>query len=92
MFKSRLGRIALILVSVILMTGTVYAAGQQEAWPSAGHDLQNTRNQSSENKIKPKNVNNLVVKWQFTTGGDVSATAAVDDSAVYFPDWAGNPG
>ena len=29
-------------------------------------------------------------KWEFTTGGDVSATPAVDGDTVYFPDWAGN--
>ena len=32
----------------------------------------------------------LTVKWAFTTGGDVSATPAVDGTAVYFPDFAGN--
>ena len=30
------------------------------------------------------------MKWAFTTGGDVSATPAVDGSNVYVPDWAGN--
>ena len=29
-------------------------------------------------------------KWVVTTGGDVSATPAVDNEKVYFPDWAGN--
>ena len=41
-------------------------------------------------KINAGNVANLAVKWQFTTGGDVSATPAVDGYTVYFPDWAGN--
>ena len=36
------------------------------------------------------NVNSLTAKWVFTTGGDVSATPAVDNDTVYFPDWAGN--
>ena len=31
----------------------------------------------------------MAVKWAFTTAGDVSATPAVDGSAVYFPDFAG---
>ena len=30
------------------------------------------------------------MKWELTTGGDVSATPAVDGDAVYVPDWAGN--
>ena len=32
----------------------------------------------------------LKVKWTFTTGGDVSARAAVVKGQVYFPDWGGN--
>lgn len=36
------------------------------------------------------NVYSLAAKWVFTTGGDVSATPAVDNDTVYFPDWAGN--
>src|SRR5262249_24546424 len=32
----------------------------------------------------------LEKQWEFTTGGDVSATPAVDDGSVYFPDRAGN--
>ncbi|MFC7494656.1 MULTISPECIES: PQQ-binding-like beta-propeller repeat protein [unclassified Nocardioides] len=36
------------------------------------------------------NVDDLEVKWEFTTGGDVSATPAVVDGTVYFPDRAGN--
>jgi polyvinyl alcohol dehydrogenase (cytochrome) len=90
MFKSMTGRIAAILLAVSLMTGTVYAGALNSAWPSAGHDLQNTRNQSSESKISAANASTLTKKWEFTTGGDVSATPAVDGSNVYFPDWAGN--
>ena len=30
------------------------------------------------------------MKWSFTTGGDVSATPAVDGDTVYFPDGAGS--
>jgi outer membrane protein assembly factor BamB len=36
------------------------------------------------------NVAGLEKKWEFTTGGDVSATPAVDGDTVYFPDRAGN--
>ena len=56
----------------------------------AGQNLSGTRSQPNEHKINSANVKSLEVKWAFTTGGDVSATPAVDDNAVYFPDWAGN--
>jgi len=36
------------------------------------------------------NVADLAVNWSITTGGNVSATPAVDGQHVYFPDWAGN--
>ncbi len=77
-------------VTVGLLISSVALAGGGATWVSAGHDLQNTRYQNTESKINAGNVANLAVKWQFTTGGDVSATPAVDGSTVYFPDWAGN--
>jgi polyvinyl alcohol dehydrogenase (cytochrome) len=77
-------------VTVGLLISSVALAGGGATWVSAGHDLQNTRYQNTESKIGVGNVANLAVKWQFTTGGDVSATPAVDGSTVYFPDWAGN--
>src|SRR5262245_31476633 len=58
-------------------------------WTSAGQNLQNTRSNGTETKIGVGNVANLQVKWAFTTGGDVSATPAVDSQNVYFPDWGG---
>ena len=77
------------LVAVLLLTSTVLA-DPGGGWPTAGSDLQNTRYQSSESKISPTNVGTLAPKWAFTTGGDVSATPAVDGTTVYVPDWAGN--
>jgi polyvinyl alcohol dehydrogenase (cytochrome) len=78
------------LLTLLVVSSTVLAAGGVGLWPSAGHDLQNTRNQNTESKISPTRVGGLALKWQFTTGGDVSATPAVDGNTVYFPDWAGN--
>ena len=78
-----------VVVAVLLISGTALAGGGS-TWVSAGHDLQNTRYQDTESKIGVANVANLAVQWQFTTGGDVSATPAVDGSTVYVPDWAGN--
>src|ERR687888_554432 len=78
-----------VAVIALLMSSPALAAGGG-LWPSAGHDLHNTRFQNTETTIGIANAANLAVKWQFTTGGDVSATPAVDDTAVYVPDWAGN--
>jgi hypothetical protein len=80
--------------AALMMPQTVQAGsdGGNALWPSAGQNLNNTRFQSAEHRIGVDNVSNLVVKWQFTTtGGDVSATPAVDENNVYFPDWGGEP-
>ncbi len=90
MFKKYLGRIAVVLLSIMLATSTVFASSLSSAWPSAGHDLQNTRNQSSESKINSGNVAGLQPAWVFTTSGDISATPALDGTNAYFPDWGGH--
>jgi len=78
-----------VVVAAFLVSSTALAGGGS-TWVSAGHDLQNTRYQNTESKIGVANVAKLAMQWQFTTGGDVSATPAVDGSTVYVPDWAGN--
>jgi polyvinyl alcohol dehydrogenase (cytochrome) len=55
-----------------------------------GQDLTNTASGQAEWTITTWNVNRLQPKWTFTTGGDVSARAAVVNDVVYFPDWGGN--
>ena len=58
-------------------------------WPMIGHGSTNTRNQPFERRIRPSNVSRLTPKWVATTAGDVSATPAVVDGAVYFGDFGG---
>jgi len=58
-------------------------------WPMIGHDPADTRNQPFERIIGPSNVHRLAVKWTAPTTGDVSATPAVADGAVYFGDFGG---
>jgi polyvinyl alcohol dehydrogenase (cytochrome) len=58
-------------------------------WPMFGQNLQNTAT-TAENSISAKTAGQLKMKWAFTTGGDVSARAAVVGGVAYFPDWAGN--
>jgi polyvinyl alcohol dehydrogenase (cytochrome) len=78
---------ALLGIAGIAMAGGALADSN---WTSAGHDIRNTRYQSTESKIGVDTVGELSVKWAFATEGDVSATPAVDGAKVYFPDWAGN--
>jgi polyvinyl alcohol dehydrogenase (cytochrome) len=58
-------------------------------WSVGGQNLGDTHSQP-DTAITPRNVSHLTQKWAFTTGGDVTATPAVVDGTVYFPDWAGN--
>lgn len=86
----KLGRWIFALVVVFLSATPALAAATGALWTTAGHDLFNSRNQNTETKINVTNVSKLAPKWQFTTGGDVSATPASDGTNIYFPDWAGN--
>jgi polyvinyl alcohol dehydrogenase (cytochrome) len=80
-----------ILLSVSILSAQERSdKGQSGQWRVAGQNLSNTWSQPAEHLISPANVNGLIPKWVFTTGGDVSATPTVDGDAVYFPDWAGN--
>jgi polyvinyl alcohol dehydrogenase (cytochrome) len=54
-----------------------------------GHDPADTRSQPFEHIIGPSNVHRLREKWVASTTGDVSATPAVADGAVYFGDFGG---
>src|SRR4030042_1965724 len=81
--------VSLASIVILLITGTVFAFQGSEWW-SAGGNRQNTRYQQAEHSLSVSNIGTLTPKWVFTTGGDVSATPAVDVDTVYFPDWAGN--
>ena len=63
--------------------------GKHHGWPMIGHDPADTRSQPFEHIIGPSNVHRLAVKWVASTTGDVSATPAVVDGAVYFGDFGG---
>ncbi len=66
-----------------------WAAGSEPAWPSAGHDLRNSRHQTSEHRINPGSVTKLAKRWEFNTAGDVTANPAVEGDFLYFPDSLG---
>ena len=73
-----------VLMALAVTSGP--AAAADDDWPMFGQNLQNTANAPKG----VKDVSRLSVKWTFTTGGDVSARAAVVDKVAYFPDWGGN--
>jgi polyvinyl alcohol dehydrogenase (cytochrome) len=78
-----------VVVASALLGGVASAADGISQWNSAGGNLQNTRFQANEKALSVSNVAGLEKKWEFTTGGDVSATPAVFGDTVYFPDRAG---
>jgi polyvinyl alcohol dehydrogenase (cytochrome) len=89
------------VVTVLAAAAALYATAQEDGaphegrqsradWSMAGQNLANTRSQPAEHRIDPTNASRLSVKWIFTTANSVSATPAVAEDAVYFPDWAGN--
>src|SRR6478735_8537330 len=88
--RTRIVVAAAALGSLLIGGAAAFAAPGGNGWNSAGGDRQNTRYAASESKISPATVGRLTKKWELTTGGDVSATPAVDDQRVYAPDWAGN--
>jgi polyvinyl alcohol dehydrogenase (cytochrome) len=88
--RSRLALKFAIALSATLLLFTMAWAVSGNLWTSAGQNPNNTRHAKTENKISPENVSDLSVRWVVTTGGDVSATPAVDGEHVYVPDWAGN--
>jgi polyvinyl alcohol dehydrogenase (cytochrome) len=85
MNTARVSGLVLALVCATLVAAPLMA----QDWPMFGQNLANTASTSS-NKISASNVGSLKPKWTFTTGGDVSARAAVVNSIAYFPDWGGN--
>jgi hypothetical protein len=87
----RLLRIALIasLFAALVGTATLATVGGGPDWGMIGNDATNSRNQPFERTIGPENAGRLAVKWVATTAGDVSATPAVVDGAVYFGDFGG---
>jgi polyvinyl alcohol dehydrogenase (cytochrome) len=87
--KKWLSEVGVIVVMGLLIS-SIALASQGDTWMSAGGNRQNTRYQASEHNLSASNVGSLVPRWMLTTGGDVSATPAVDADTVYFPDWAGS--
>jgi polyvinyl alcohol dehydrogenase (cytochrome) len=77
--------------AVLFISTTVFTARQESGvWPMGGQNPHNTRHAPTEHRLGVHNVSQLTPKWVFTTSGDISATPAVDEQALYVPDWGGN--
>ena len=76
-----------MFVLVFMLTTSAVPLMAQD-WPMFGQNVANTAS-SAQTDISTKNVYKLMPKWTFTTGGDVSARAAVVNGVAYFPDWGG---
>ncbi len=92
----RLARLFLWVVAVVALLAVFATAARTLAtvvdwanWGMIGFDSKNSRNQPFERDIGPDNANRLALKWVASTAGDVSATPAVLDGAVYFGDFGG---
>src|SRR5437762_9715237 len=93
LIRRRLLAVAAALACAALLPGAAslaLGASGAPSWPMSGQNLSNTRNQPAERTIGTGTAAQLVPKWVATTGGNVSATPAVDGNAVYVPDWGGN--
>ncbi len=88
-------RLLKIAVGVALLAAFAGAArilatvGGGPDWGMIGNDSTNTRSQPLEHTIGPSNASQLALKWVAATLGDVSATPAVVNGAVYFGDFGG---
>jgi polyvinyl alcohol dehydrogenase (cytochrome) len=91
--RPRFRRVVLALASLATLTAASQAFGLGPQlgpdWGMIGHVPANTRDQPFERDIGPSSVSRLASKWVATTAGDVSATPAVVQGAVYFPDFGG---
>jgi polyvinyl alcohol dehydrogenase (cytochrome) len=90
--QARLSRISVTVALLAVGGGAARmfaTVGGGPDWVMSGHDSANSRNQPFEQEIGPANASRLALKWSATTAGDVSATPAVVNGAVYFGDFGG---
>ena len=84
-------RTVLVVAVLAAIAGAAQTAADRDAaaWRTIGQDPANGRDQPLERAIGVDNVHRLALKWMATTAGDVSATPAVVNGAVYFGDFGG---
>jgi polyvinyl alcohol dehydrogenase (cytochrome) len=78
-----------IALAISIAVNMGFAAARAADWPMAGHDPSGNHSQPEETTISAANVGRLAPRWSLTVAGNVNATPAVVDGAVYFPDSGG---
>jgi polyvinyl alcohol dehydrogenase (cytochrome) len=81
--------VALLGTAVVAASCTRPPGATGGSWTMSGYDAKNTRFAAGETTISAANADQLKPKWAIDTKGDVSATPAVRDGVVYFPDFGG---
>src|SRR5215471_17689965 len=76
--------IATAVALLCCLNGAVAQSPQNVDWPMFGQNTANTASNASETTISAKNAKLLRPNWSFTTGGDVTARAAVVNGVAYF--------
>ncbi len=79
-----------VLLSAVVAMAIAVAGPIMAEWLFAGGGLNNTSHQANEFVISPATVADLQVRWQTELDGSISATASVQNGAVYVPDWGGS--
>ena len=87
---TKIARLMAVAVGLFCLCCFDGAFAQSVDWPMFGQNTANTASNPSETSISAQNAKLLRPSWAFTTGGDVTARAAVVNGVAYFPDWAGN--
>ena len=89
----------LVVAAAIALWGLAGAAGARDGrwvghrsrqdWPVVNHDLRNTRANTVERELSPRDVDRLTPRWRVDGLSGVTSTPAVVGGVVYFGDWSG---
>src|SRR3954452_24857553 len=78
-----------ITAAAVPVSNAASGGASPGSWTMFGQNVNNTASAGSM-QVGTNNVKALKPKWAFTTGGDVSARAAIANGVAYFPDWSGH--
>ncbi|KAJ7563936.1 hypothetical protein O6H91_03G131000 [Diphasiastrum complanatum] len=82
--------LVMIVAAVLCAGGSQLAVEASPKWINHGGGISNDRHAVREHRISPKSVSKLQKRWTFDAGYAVSATPAIADGSLYFPNWNGN--
>lgn len=78
-----------LALAVVAVPTAASAATTSATWAMSGQNIFNQRYQPDETTLSTTSVGTLHPVWVANMAGDVSATPAVYNGAVYVPDWGG---